>query len=58
MISGHRAAHHNPVQKPLADRLWKAGKPHKVIIIAIARKFATMVIALRKSRQKWAAQTA
>ncbi|WP_353645177.1 hypothetical protein [Mesorhizobium sp. WSM2239] len=26
------AAHHNPIIKPFADRLRKAGKPHNVII--------------------------
>lgn len=50
------ATHHNPVLKPFADRLRKAGKPHKVIIIAVARKLVTIANALCKSRQPWAAQ--
>jgi transposase len=51
-----RAAHHNPVLKPFADRLGKAGKPHKVIIAEVVRKFLTSANALCKSHQSWAAQ--
>jgi transposase len=51
------AAHHNPSVRSFADRLRKAGKPHKVIITAIARKLVTIANALCKSRQKWAAPT-
>lgn len=51
------AAHHNPSLKSFADRLRKAGKPHKVIITAVARKLVTIANALCKSRQKWAAPT-
>ena len=49
------AAHHNPSLKPFADRLRKAGKPHKVIITAVARKLVTIANALCKSRRKWTA---
>lgn len=49
------AAHHNPSLKSFADRLRRAGKPHKVIIIAVARKLVTIANALCKSRQKWTA---
>lgn len=52
------AAHHNPSLRPFADRLRKAGKPHKVIITAVARKLVTIANALCKNRQKWAAPTA
>ena len=48
------ASHHNPVLKIFADRLQAAGKPHKVVIIAVARKLVTIVNALCKSSQKWA----
>ena len=51
------AAHHNPSLRSFADRLRKAGKPHKVIITAVARKLVTIANALCKSRQKWAAPT-
>ena len=52
------AAHHNPSLKSFADRLREAGKPHKVIITAVARKLVTIANALCKSRQKWTAATA
>ena len=50
------ASHHNPVLKAFADRLRDAGKPHKVIIVAVARKLVTIVNALCKSQRKWSAQ--
>jgi len=52
------ASHHNPVLKTFADRLRKAGKPHKVIITAVARKLVTIANALCKSRQNWASHAA
>lgn len=51
------ASIHNPVLKAFADRLRAAGKPHKVVIIAVARKLVAIVNALCKSRQKWDSQT-
>ena len=51
------ATHHNPTLKLFAQRLRKAGKPHKVIITAVARKLVTIANALCKSRKTWAAQT-
>jgi len=47
------ASHHNPVLKTFADRLRAAGRPHKVVIIAVAQKSTTSANALVKSRQKW-----
>ena len=52
------AAHPNPSLRSFADRLRKAGKPHKVIITAVARKLVTIANALCKNRQKWTAATA
>ena len=52
------ASYHNPVLKTFADRLRAAGKPHKVIITAIARKLVTIVNALVKSGQNWTSQPA
>jgi len=52
------AAHHNPPMKVFADRLRKAGKPHKVIITAVARKLVNLANALCKNRQKWTPSTA
>jgi transposase len=50
------ASHHNPVLKIFADRLRAAGKPHKVVITAVARKLVTIANAICKSRQKWTSQ--
>ncbi|MCJ7873882.1 hypothetical protein [Phaeobacter sp. J2-8] len=47
------ASHHNPLLKTIADRLLAAGKPHKVVITAVARKLVTIANALCKSRFKW-----
>ncbi|MFE3839615.1 IS110 family transposase [Pseudogemmobacter sonorensis] len=52
------AARHNPSLKSFADRLRKAGKPHKVIITAVARKLVTIANALCKNRQKWTSAAA
>lgn len=52
------ASHHNPALKAFADRLRKAGKPHKVVITAVARRLVTIVNAPCKSRQKWSSQHA
>lgn len=49
------AAHHNPNLTSFADRLRKAGKPHKFVITAVARKLVTIANALYKIRQKWVA---
>lgn len=46
------ASNHNPILKTFADRLRAAGKPHKVVITAVARKLVTIVNALIKSGQK------
>ncbi|MGB7433715.1 MAG: IS110 family transposase [Ahrensia sp.] len=52
------ASHHNPVLKIFADRLRAAGKPHKLVITAVARKFTTIANALIKSGLKWSHQQA
>jgi transposase len=52
------AAQHNPSLRSFADRLRKAGKPHKVIITAVARKLVTIANALFENRQKWTATEA
>jgi len=51
------ATYHNPVLKLFADRLRERGKPHKVIIVAVARKLVTIANALCKSGKKWTAIT-
>lgn len=45
------AAHHNPSLESIADRLRKAGKPHKVIITALAGELLTIANPLSKTRQ-------
>ena len=52
------ASYHNPVLKTFADRLRKAGKPHKVIVTAVARKLVTITNALCRSGQSWKYQSA
>jgi len=52
------ASHHNPTLSVFADRLRAAGKPHKVVITAVARKLVTIANALCKSREKWTPQPA
>lgn len=52
------AAHHNPILKAFAQRLRDAGKPHKVIITAVARKLVTIANALCKARKVWGLQAA
>lgn len=51
------ASYHNPVLKTFADRLRAAGKPHKVVVTAVARKLVTIANALVKSGQNWTPQT-
>ncbi|WP_322896264.1 MULTISPECIES: transposase [unclassified Yoonia] len=53
--AGLVASHHNPTMKAFADRLRTAGKPHKVVITAVARKLITIANALCKSLQIWVA---
>lgn len=52
------ASHHNPILKTFADRLRAAGKPHKVVITAVARKLVTIANALCRTRLKWTNQAA
>jgi transposase len=51
--AGLVASHHNPSLKVFAERLRKAGKPHKVIITAVARKLVTLANSLCKNHQTW-----
>ena len=47
------AACHNPVLKPVAKRLKERGKPHKLVIIAIARRLVTIANAIIKAGIQW-----
>ncbi len=50
------AACHNPVLKPVAKRLKDRAKPHKLVIIAIARRLATIANAILKTGIPWQLQ--
>lgn len=50
------AACHNPVLKPVAKRLKERGKPHKLVIIAIARRLVTIANAIIKTGSPWQLQ--
>jgi transposase len=50
------AACHNPVLKPVAKRLKERGKPHKLVIIAIARRLVTIANAINKTATPWQLQ--
>lgn len=50
------AACHNPVLKLVAKRLKERGKPHKLVIIAIARRLITIANAILKTGTQWKQQ--
>lgn len=50
------AACHNPVLKTVAKRLKERGKPHKLVIIAIARRLVTTANAIIKTGTPWQLQ--
>ena len=47
------AACHKPVLKQVAKRLKERGKPHKLVIIAIARRLITIANAALKTGETW-----
>ena len=47
------AAQHNPTLKCFAARLKSRGKPHKVIIVAVARKLLTIANAICRNDARW-----
>ena len=47
------AACHNPALKPLAKRLKERGKPHKLIIIAVARRLVAIANAVIRTTTPW-----
>ena len=50
------AACHNPVLKPVAQALKIRGKPHKLVIVAIARRLVTIANAILKTGIPWQTQ--
>jgi len=51
------AAYHNPVLKSVAQRLKERGKPHKLVIIAVARRLVTIANAILKNGASWSHQS-
>ena len=51
------AAYHNPVLKSVARRLKERGKPHKLVIIAVARRLVTIANANLKNGTLWSHQS-
>ena len=47
------ASRHNPILKAFCARLKAAGKPHKVVIIACARKLLTILNAIMRDKKSW-----
>ncbi len=54
--AGLAAACHNPVLKPVAKRLKERGKPHKLVIVAIARRLVVIANAIIKTASPWQIQ--
>ncbi|WP_244923350.1 transposase [Ochrobactrum quorumnocens] len=51
------AAYHNLVLKSVAQRLKERGKPHKLVIVAVARRLVTIANAILKSGASWSQQS-
>jgi len=51
------AAYHNPVLKSVAQRLKERGKPHKLVIVAVARRLVTIANAILKNGALWSHQS-
>jgi len=51
--AGLAASCHNPVLKAVAKRMKQRGKPHKLVIIAIARRLVTIANAVLKTGLPW-----
>lgn len=51
------AACHNPLLKSAARRLMEEGKPHKLVIIAIARRLTIIANTVLKNSTLWQHQT-
>ncbi|MGB0697748.1 MAG: IS110 family transposase, partial [Rhodospirillaceae bacterium] len=49
------ARHHNPTLKAFADRLKDAGKPPKVVLVAVARKLLVLSYGVMKTKRAFEA---
>ena len=54
-MAAQTAMRHNPEMKALHDRLKAAGKPHKVITVAVMRKLIVTANAMLRDRRTWTA---
>lgn len=52
-MAAHAARKWNPALKVFADRLEKAGKPAKVVLIAVARKLLVIANAILRDKKPW-----
>ena len=52
-MAAFTASRFNPALKRFAERLKAAGKPHKVVITACARKLLTLLNAMAKAKTSW-----
>lgn len=57
-MATHAARKWNPALKAFADRLEAAGKPAKVVLIAVARKLLVIANAILRDRKPWCDVTA
>jgi len=57
-MATHAARKWNPALKAFADRLANAGKPPKVVLIAVARKLLVIANAILRDRKPWCDVTA
>ncbi|WP_273772448.1 transposase, partial [Brucella intermedia] len=51
------AAYHNRALTSVAQRLKECGKPHKLVIVAVARRLVTIANAILKSGTSWSQQS-
>ena len=49
------ASRHNPALKAFAKRLKEKGKPHKLVLVAVARKLLAIANALVAKNELWIA---
>lgn len=57
-MASHAARRWNPALRAFADRLAAAGKPPKVVLIAVARKLLVIANAILRDRKPWRDVTA
>jgi transposase len=57
-MASHAARKWNPALKAFADRLEEAGKPAKVVLIAVARKLLVIANAILRDKKPWRDMTA